>query len=556
VVGEEVTYEGGGVTLKGYLAYDRAREGTRPGVIVVHEWWGHNEYVRQRARMLAELGYTALAIDMYGDGRNTQHPADAKKFMEAAMQDPAAAKARFQAGMALLQAHPTTDPERTAAIGYCFGGAVVLSMARAGVDLDAVASFHGALGTQAPAEPGAVSAEILVMTGAADPMVPPEAVAAFEKEMKEAGADYEVVSYPGAVHAFTNPGATELGKAHGLPLAYDESADEDSWSRMKALFAAVFGRPEPTADEKRKAAVARKNRADIARMEADAAHEAARFTGELHAQAKALAETAFANTRRALKKILASPHRMPGNPERDVYRHPVQTLAFFGVEPDMTVFEYGPGAGWYTELLAPLLAKRGKLIVNNGDPEGPRDSRGTYYARRFQLFLDKAPELYGKVQVVRTDDPSKPDLGMDGDLDMALVIRGYHGLKSRGVTAAWLAEIHEALKPGGVLGIVQHRAAEGTDPKAAASKGRMPEKALIAEVEAAGFKLVAKSNVNANPKDTRDHPSGVWTLPPTLRLGEKDRDKYLAIGESDRMTLKFVKVAGPKAEEKAAASGQ
>jgi predicted methyltransferase/dienelactone hydrolase len=546
VVGEEVSYEGGGVTLKGYLAYDRDQEGTRPGVIVVHEWWGHNEYVRERARKLAALGYTALAIDMYGDGKNTQHPADAKKFMEAAMQDPAAAKARFQAGMALLQAHPTTDPERTAAIGYCFGGAVVLTMARAGVDLDAVASFHGALGIQAPAEPGAVSAEVLVMTGAADPMVPPEAVAAFDKDMREAGADYEIVSYPGAVHAFTNPGATELGKAHGLPLAYDAAADEDSWERMKALFAEVFAKPEPTAEEKQQAAAARKNRADIARMEAEAAQEAARFTGELRAQAGALAETAFNNTRAALKKILASPHRMPGNPERDVYRHPAQTLAFFGVKPNMTVFEYGPGAGWYTELLAPLLAARGKLIVNNGDPNGSRESRGTYYAKRFQLFLDKAPELYGKVEVVRTDDPAKPNLGMAEELDMALVIRGYHGWKRRGIAGVWLAEIHDALEPKGILGIVQHRAAEGTDPMEAAAQGRMPQKALIEEVEAAGFKLVAKSEVNANPKDTRDQPAGVWTLPPTLRLGEEDRDKYLAIGESDRMTLKFIKVERPE----------
>ncbi len=543
VVGEEVEYESGGVKLRGYIAWDRAQSGPRPGVIVVHEWWGHNEYVRTRARMLAAMGYTALAIDMYGDGKNTTHPADAKKFMGEALANMDAARARFEAGLAVLSAHETTDPARNAAIGYCFGGAVVLHMARFGVDLDAVASFHGSLGTKTPAEAGGVAPRVLVMTGAADPMVPAEQVAGFEREMTLAGASYELVSYPGAVHAFTNPGATELGKQHGLPLAHDANADADSWQRLGALLQTTFAAPEPSAEDKQKAAEAAKNRGQLAKMEEDSKKEAARWTAELRAKAKALAETKHRSTAAGLKKILKSEHRAPGNADRDKYRNPKKTLAFFGVKPNMTVFEYGPGAGWYTELLAPLLAAEGKLIVNNGDPKGPAESRGTYYAKRFQNFLDKAPEVYGKIQTITVTDSTKPALGLDGTLDMALVIRGSHGWKRRGATAAWLAEIHKALKPGGILGVVQHRAKADADPKASAEKGRLPQKALIAEFEAAGFKLVGKSEVNANKKDTKDQPQGVWTLPPSLRLGDQDREKYLAVGESDRMTLKFKKVA-------------
>jgi predicted methyltransferase len=232
---------------------------------------------------------------------------------------------------------------------------------------------------------------------------------------------------------------------------------------------------------------------------------------------------------------------VPGNAERDQYRNPTETLSFFGVKPTSTVFEYGPGAGWYTEILAPLLAKRGQLIVNDGDPNGPPESRGTYYAKRFQGFLDKAPEIYGRVKTVTTSEPDKIDLGEEGTLDVALVIRGAHGIKRRGAMGPWLATIHKALKQGGVLGIVQHRAAEGGEPDETVKKGRWPQKALIAEVEAAGFKLAKASEINANKKDERNYPAGVWTLPPSFALGDVDREKYVAIGESDRMTLKFVK---------------
>jgi predicted methyltransferase/dienelactone hydrolase len=542
IVGEDVTYYAGDVALKGYLAWDSSREGPRPGIIVVHEWWGHNEYARTRARALAELGYTALAIDMYGNGKTADHPKDAGAFAQEATKDTAVAIARFNAGLELLKAHQTTDPNRTAAIGYCFGGSVVLNMARAGADLDVVASFHGMLGAPAPAKPGATLAKVLVATGEADPMVPPEQVAAFEQEMRQAGVSYEVVKYPGAQHAFTNPAATDNGKRFGLPLAYDAAADADSWKRLQELLASTFAAPEPTPAQKDAARAAAEARGNLARMEAEAEVERARWTDEVRTAAKQLAETAYKNTGAALKKILAGSHRKPGNAERDKYRHPERTLAFFGIKPNMTVFEYGPGAGWYTELLAPLLAARGKLIVNNGNPDGAPDNRATYYAKRFKLFVDNAPEIYGKIQTVRVDDPNKPALGLDGTVDMALVIRGYHGWKRRDSAATWLAEIHKALKPRGVLGIVQHRAPDGSDPEATAPKGRIAQQAVIDEVEAAGFKLVAKSEINANPKDTRDQEGGVWTLPPTLRLGDTDRDKYLAIGESDRMTLKFRRV--------------
>ncbi|MDH5670783.1 MAG: dienelactone hydrolase family protein [Myxococcales bacterium] len=550
IVGEELDYESGGVKLKGYLAWDRKQQGPRPGVLVVHEWWGHNEYVRTRARQLAEMGYTALALDMYGEGKNTSHPADAKKFMTEALSNMDAMRARFEAALSVLTAHESTDPQRSAAIGYCFGGAVVLNMARAGVDLDAVASFHGSLGAAKPAAAGSITPKLLVLTGAADPMVPPDAVAAFEQEMRFAGAQLELVSYPGAQHAFTNPAATEAGAAHKLPLKYDAAADADSWKRLDALLKATFAQPEPSAEQKAAAAAAAKNRGDFARMEAESAAEAARLADpEVKAKIAELAKLEPKSTAAALKKLLPSPHRQPGHAERDAHRHPKKTLAFFGVKPTSTVFEQGPGAGWYTELLAPMLAAKGRLIVDSGDAAGSPEKRSTLYAKRFKNLIDRAPELYGKVQVVTVGDPAKPALGLDGTVDVALVIRQAHNWQRSGSTAAWLAEIHRSLKRGGVLGVIDHRAADGETPEQAAKRGRLSQKAFIAEVEAAGFKLQRKSEMNANPKDTRDHASGVWTLPPTLKLGEQDKEKYLAIGESDRMTLKFVKVEkkAPKA---------
>jgi predicted methyltransferase len=247
--------------------------------------------------------------------------------------------------------------------------------------------------------------------------------------------------------------------------------------------------------------------------------------------------------------MLAGKHRKPGNADRDKFRHPVETLDMLGFKPTMTVLDIGPGEGWYTELLAPALAKKGKYIATNGDPNGPADSRGTFYAQRFKSFVETSPEAYGKVETVIVDSKA-PKLDMENKLDMALAFREVHGMVNAGSLGTWLAELHKALKPNGVLGIVEHRAKDDADPVESAKKGYVPEKWLIAQVEAAGFKLAKKSEINANPKDTKDYPDGVWDLPPTLRLGDKDKDKYVAIGESDRMTLKFVKVAA-KPEAKA-----
>jgi dienelactone hydrolase len=237
---EEVTYAAEGVTMNGFLAYDSARQGKRPGVLVVHEWWGHNEYARKRARQLAELGYTALAVDMYGAGTQVDHPEDAGKFAGEVMNNLDTARARFEAAMKVLQQHPTVDPQKVAAIGYCFGGGVVLHMARMGVDLDGVVSFHGSLATKTPARKGAVKAAVLVCNGAADPFVTAEQIEAFKEEMKAAGVDLTFVSYEGVKHSFTNPDADSFAKRFNLPLAYDADADRKSWQQMQDLFDRIF----------------------------------------------------------------------------------------------------------------------------------------------------------------------------------------------------------------------------------------------------------------------------------------------------------------------------
>ncbi|WP_085693942.1 MULTISPECIES: dienelactone hydrolase family protein [unclassified Pseudomonas] len=241
---QEIPYQSAdGTKLIGYYAYDDALKGPRPGVVVVHEWWGLNDYAKRRARDLAGLGYSALAIDMYGDGKNTEHPKDAMAFMQAALKDSAAAGARFQAGLDLLKKQPQTDPQRLAAIGYCFGGGVVLNAARQGVPLAGVVSFHGALATSTPAAPGSVKAKILVEHGALDSMVTPDNVAAFKAEMDKAGADYRFVTLDGAKHGFSNPDADRLSHGeHGGPdIGYNKAADEKSWADMQAFFKNIFG---------------------------------------------------------------------------------------------------------------------------------------------------------------------------------------------------------------------------------------------------------------------------------------------------------------------------
>lgn len=242
VVGEPVEYTAGEMTLKGYVAYDDAVAGPRPGVLVVHEWWGHNPYAQRRARELAALGYTALAVDMYGEGKQAEHPDDAMKFSAAVKQDMPAARARFEAGKSLLEARPDTDGGRMAAIGYCFGGGVVLEMARGGVDLKGVVSFHGSLGTDHPTQAGAVKARMLVCNGEQDGFVTQAQIDTFKEEMEQAEVDMRFVNYPGAVHSFTNPDADKLGERFGLPLAYNEAADTRSWEDMRAFLESVFAK--------------------------------------------------------------------------------------------------------------------------------------------------------------------------------------------------------------------------------------------------------------------------------------------------------------------------
>ena len=237
---EEVTYQGGGVQMKGLIAWNSSIKGKRPAVLVVHEWWGHNDYARSRAKQLAEMGYVAMAVDMYGDGKQAAHPDNAMAFMTEATKDPVQTAERFNAAYALLAQRKQTDASRIAAIGYCFGGAVVLNMARLGTDLKGVASFHGALGAWKPAVPGAIKAKVLVLNGADDGMVPAEVVAGFEQEMKTAGADFRVINYPGAKHSFTNPAATELGIKFNMPVAYNEAADKASWAELDAFLKQVF----------------------------------------------------------------------------------------------------------------------------------------------------------------------------------------------------------------------------------------------------------------------------------------------------------------------------
>jgi len=233
---EKVTYKVGDRAFAGYLVYDDARAGPRPGVIVVHEWWGHDAYARRRADMLAAEGYTAFALDMYGAGRLADHPKDAGAFASEVVKTKGAMHARFKAAYDILKRHRTVDATKTAAIGYCFGGNVILDMARAGVALKGVAAFHASLTQTIEAKPGGVKAKVRVFNGADDPFVKPEKLKVFKEGMKAAGAHFEYVSYPGVVHSFTSPVATERGEKLKLPLKYDAKADKDSWRRTMSFF--------------------------------------------------------------------------------------------------------------------------------------------------------------------------------------------------------------------------------------------------------------------------------------------------------------------------------
>ena len=233
----EITYSAGGVDMNGYLAWDADVTGQRPGVIVVHEWWGCNDYARRRARMLAELGYTGFAVDMYGAGKTAADPDQAGALMNGLLSDLGVVRERFDAALDLLKSHETTDSGRTAAIGYCMGGGIVLHMARYGAGLDAVASFHGALplGVAAEGEGGEVTARLAVYHGEEDQFIGVDEVAAFKAEVEKTGADCLFVVIPGATHGFTNPIATENGRKYGIPLRYSELADCASWDHMQLV---------------------------------------------------------------------------------------------------------------------------------------------------------------------------------------------------------------------------------------------------------------------------------------------------------------------------------
>jgi dienelactone hydrolase len=234
---EPVTYQDGTTTMKGFVVYDDAVQGKRPGIIMVHEWWGITKHMHNEAQKFAQQGYTAFIADMYGDGKVADNPNDAGALATLVMKDPKVMEARFDAARTQLAGHPSVDPVRIGAVGYCFGGAVVLNMARAGADLDAVAGFHASLGLNTPAPaPGTVKAKILVLNGADDPFVKREEYEALKKDFDAAKAEYRVIEYPGAVHAFTNPEATELGRKFNLPLRYDAQVDQAAKAEALKFF--------------------------------------------------------------------------------------------------------------------------------------------------------------------------------------------------------------------------------------------------------------------------------------------------------------------------------
>ncbi|MCX7420812.1 MAG: dienelactone hydrolase family protein [Planctomycetia bacterium] len=234
-----VTYKHGDLECRGFLAWDDAVQGTRPGVLVVHEWWGLDEYARQRATQLAKLGYVAFAADMYGEGKTADHPDNARQMATTVRMNVENWRKRATVALDVLKSQPQCDCNKLAAIGYCFGGSTAIQLAYAGTDLKAVASFHGALPTATEAEAKATKARILVCNGGADTFIPEAAIKSFRESLDKSGAKYDFVSYPGVVHSFTVPGAD----ARNIPgMKYDKQADEDSWKLMTKLFAEQFGK--------------------------------------------------------------------------------------------------------------------------------------------------------------------------------------------------------------------------------------------------------------------------------------------------------------------------
>ena len=236
---EMVNYTSDSVTMVGYVAYDESTDKKRPVVLIIHEWWGLTDYTKSRARKLAELGYMAMAIDMYGNGQQADNPEAAGKLATPFYKNPAMAKARFDAALAMVKTMDNADTNQIAAIGYCFGGAQVLNIARLGSPLKGVVSFHGNLVGVSP-DKNLLKANVLVCHGEADLFVPPAEVAQFKKQMDSIGAAYTFKAYPGASHAFTNPAATAMGTKFSIPIAYNAAADSSSWNDMKVFFGQIF----------------------------------------------------------------------------------------------------------------------------------------------------------------------------------------------------------------------------------------------------------------------------------------------------------------------------
>jgi predicted methyltransferase len=243
-----------------------------------------------------------------------------------------------------------------------------------------------------------------------------------------------------------------------------------------------------------------------------------------------------------IDKVLAGSWRSDSNKARDQYRHPKQTLEFFGLRPGMTLVEINPGGGWYTEILAPLMKGDGNYVAATPKPKKPEGEAAQDDSALHKMFAAD-PAEYGDAKIVEYDGKA-PNFGAPGSADMVLTFRNAHNWVSGGTAPDMFKAFFDVLKPGGLLGVVDHRAADGANAEETSKKGYLPTDYVVKLATDAGFKLVAQSEINANPKDTKDYDKGVWTLPPTLTLGDKDKDKYLAIGESDRMTLKFMKPGG------------
>ncbi len=331
----------------------------------------------------------------------------------------------------------------------------------------------------------------------------------------------------------TTPSTTAAATPAADPAAGGDEAPpaEDPEAKKKA--------EEEAAAKKMEEEIAKR----LAAAEKKAGEVKARWTPEVVTAFEKMRDKKYGSDKSRLKAVLKSKHRAPGNADRDAFRHPAETLAFFGLKRDMKVFEIGQGAGWYTEVLAPFLAKKGQFFLAGYDAKS-EDPQIQFGAKSMEFFINGPAPLYSNVETVVQGTSGQPMvLGAADSLDMVFVIRMFHNVERFDLWDRYMQPIHSSLKEGGVLAVVQHRAADDADVKESAKKGYLPEKWLISKIEGYGFKLDKKSEINANKKDTKDYENGVWTLPPRLAKGDEDKAKYEAIGESDRSTLRFVKVA-------------